>query len=110
VVFSKLSPRTRHRINVFGAIFFLLPFSVAFLWLSWPVFVNAWVTGEISPNAGGLIRWPARLLVPVGFFLLLLQGISELIKNIAMLRGDIPDVTPEHEPTAASILQEQEPQ
>jgi TRAP-type mannitol/chloroaromatic compound transport system permease small subunit len=50
------------------------------------------------------------LLVPVGFFLLLLQGISELIKNIAMLRGDLPDVTPEHEPTAASILQEQEPQ
>lgn len=110
VVFSRWPRRVRHWIDIFGTVFFLLPVSITILWLSWPVFVNAWVTGEISANAGGLIRWPARLLVPVGFLLLFLQGLSELIKNTAMLRGDIPDVMPDHEPTVATILQEQEPQ
>jgi len=109
VVFSRWPRRVRHWIDIFGTVFFLLPVSIIILWLSWPVFVNAWVTGEISANAGGLIRWPARLLVPVGFLLLCLQGVSELIKNIAVLRGDIPDAMPDHEPTVATILQEQEP-
>jgi TRAP-type mannitol/chloroaromatic compound transport system permease small subunit len=63
------------------------------LWLSWPVFVMAYERGEVSTNAGGLIIWPARLLVPVGFFLLLLQGVSELIKRLAFLQGLIPDPT-----------------
>ena len=59
--------------------------------LSWPVFERAWVSGEMSQNAGGLIRWPVQLLIPLGFSILLLQSVSELIKRIAFLRGDIPE-------------------
>lgn len=91
VVSSRLSRRAQIWIDIFGTVFFLLPMSVLIMWLSWPVFVNAWVSGEISSNAGGLIRWPARLLVPLGFLLLSLQGISELIKRIAWLRRLVPD-------------------
>jgi TRAP-type mannitol/chloroaromatic compound transport system permease small subunit len=91
VVFSHWSRRTQLWIDIFGTVFFLLPMSITIMWLSWPIFVNAWVSNEISNNAGGLIRWPARLLVPVGFFLLSLQGVSELIKRFAYLRGLIPD-------------------
>ena len=67
------------------------------MWMSWPVFVDAWVRNEISTNAGGLIVWPARLMLPIGFFLLILQGFSELIKRVAFLRGLIPDPTEKHE-------------
>lgn len=91
VISSLFSRRVQVWIDIFGTVFFLLPMSIYIMWLSWPVFVNAWVSNEISSNAGGLIRWPARLMVPVGFFLLSLQGISELIKRIAFLRGLIPD-------------------
>jgi TRAP-type mannitol/chloroaromatic compound transport system permease small subunit len=91
VIFSHLPRRTQLWIDVFGTLFFLLPMSIAIMWLSWPAFVNAWTSNEISSNAGGLFRWPARLVIPVGFFLLSLQGVSELIKRIAVLRGLIPD-------------------
>ncbi len=91
VVASLLSRRTQILIDVFGTLFFLLPLSLCIMWLSWPAFVNAWTSGEISSNAGGLIRWPARLMIPIGFFLLSLQGISELIKRVAFLRRVIPD-------------------
>ena len=74
IVSSLLSRRTQIWIDVFGTLFFLLPMAIYILWLSWPIFVNAWTSGEISGSAGGLVRWPARLLVPVGFFLLTLQG------------------------------------
>ena len=93
VVSSRLSRRSQLWIDIFGTLFFLLPVSIFIMWLSWPVFVNAWTSQEISGNAGGLIRWPVRLLVPLGFFLLSLQGLSELIKRIAILRGLIPDLT-----------------
>ena len=91
VVSSRLSRRAQVWIDIFGTVFFLLPVSIFIMWLSWPVFVNAWTSQEVSGNAGGLIRWPARLLVPLGFFLLSLQGLSELIKRVAFLRGLIPD-------------------
>jgi TRAP-type mannitol/chloroaromatic compound transport system permease small subunit len=91
VVSSRLSRRTQVWVDIFGTLCFLFPLSITIMCLSWPIFVNAWVSSEMSSNAGGLIRWPARLLVPVGFFLLTLQGISELIKRIAFLRGLIPD-------------------
>jgi TRAP-type mannitol/chloroaromatic compound transport system permease small subunit len=91
VISSHLSRRAQIWIDIFGTMFFLLPMSILIMWLSWPVFVNAWVSGEISSNAGGLIRWPARLLVPLGFLLLSLQGLSELIKRIAWLRRLVPD-------------------
>ena len=88
---SRLTDRTRNWIDVGGILLVLLPMCVLLITLSWPVFTNAYNNGEMSQNAGGLIRWPAYLLVPVGFSLLILQGISELIKRIAFLRGTIPD-------------------
>jgi TRAP-type mannitol/chloroaromatic compound transport system permease small subunit len=91
VVSSRFSPRTRAMIEILGTLLFLLPVSTYIMWLSWPIFMNAWTTGESSSNAGGLVRWPIRLLVPVGFFLLSLQAISELIKRVAFLGGHIPD-------------------
>jgi TRAP-type mannitol/chloroaromatic compound transport system permease small subunit len=91
VVSSRLTQKTRNWIEVVGALFFVLPLAVGMVWLSWPIFINAIVSGEESSNAGGLIRWPARLLIPIGFFLLSLQAISELIKRVAVMQGLIPD-------------------
>jgi TRAP-type mannitol/chloroaromatic compound transport system permease small subunit len=108
VVSSRLSRRTQVWIDIFGTVFFLFPLSITFMCLSWPIFVNAWVSGEISSNAGGLIRWPARLLVPVGFFLLTLQGVSELIKRIAFLNGLIPDPVEKHASAAPEPLRSNE--
>jgi TRAP-type mannitol/chloroaromatic compound transport system permease small subunit len=104
VVSSRLSRRTRVWIDIFGTLCFLFPLSITIMCLSWPIFVNAWASGEISSNAGGLIRWPARLLVPVGFFLLTLQGVSELIKRIAFLKGLIPDPVEKHASAAPAPL------
>jgi TRAP-type mannitol/chloroaromatic compound transport system permease small subunit len=91
VLSSHLSSRAQNWIDVFGIVFFLLPMAVIIMWLSWPVFTLAYTSGEMSSNPGGLIRWPVRLLVPVGFFLLVLQGLSELIKRVAYLLGLIPN-------------------
>ena len=108
VVSSHLSRRTQMWIDVFGTIFFLFPVAGTIMWLSWPIFVNAWVSGEMSSNAGGLIRWPARLMIPVGFFLLTLQGVSELIKRVAFLRGLIPDPVEKHvEPALVMVLNDE---
>lgn len=105
VVYSRFSRRTQLYIDVFGTLFFLMPMAVLIMVLSWPVFVNAYVGNEHSSNAGGLVVWPARLLLPVGFFLLVVQGISELIKRIAILRGLIPDPAAEDGgPTAEEEL------
>ena len=93
VISSHLSKRGRAWIDILGTLFFLLPMAIAILWMSWPVFVDAYVRNEVSTNAGGLTVWPARLMLPVGFLLLVLQGISELIKRVAFLRGLIPDPT-----------------
>jgi TRAP-type mannitol/chloroaromatic compound transport system permease small subunit len=84
---TKFTARTRNWIDVIGIIAVLLPFCLLSIALSWPLFINALVTGEMSPNPGGLIRWPAYGLIPLGFSLLALQGLSELIKRIAFLRG-----------------------
>ena len=108
VVSSRLSRRAQIWVDVFGLLVFLLPMTLFIMWLSWPIFMNAWRSGEISGNAGGLIRWPARLLVPLGFFLLSLQGISELIKRIAYLRGLIPDPVEAHRDPGLDIVLEVE--
>ena len=108
VVSSRLSRRAQIWVDVFGLVFFLLPMTLFIMWLSWPIFMNAWTSGEISGNAGGLIRWPARLLVPLGFFLLSAQGISELIKRIAYLRGLIPDPVEKHKDPGLDIVLEVE--
>jgi len=91
IITGRLSARTRAAIDIFGTLFFLLPMAILIMRLSWPVFVDAYVRNEVSTNAGGLIIWPARLLVPVGFFLLIVQALSELIKRIAFLKGLVPD-------------------
>lgn len=88
---AKLSPRTRNWIDVFGIVVFLTPLCLLMLLEGWPVFVNAWDSGEVSSNSGGLLRWPVLLLIPVGFFILLMQGLSELVKRVAYLKGLIAD-------------------
>jgi len=97
VISGRLSKRARAWIDVLGTLFFLLPMAIAIMWMSWPVFVQAYELHEESSNAGGLIVWPARLMVPIGFLLLVLQGISELIKRVAFLRGLIPDPSEKNE-------------
>lgn len=97
VISGRMSKRVQIGIDILGTVFFLLPMAITIMWLSWPVFVDAYQHNEVSTNVGGLIIWPARLMVPVGFFLLVLQGLSELIKRIAFLRGLIPDPTEKRE-------------
>ena len=91
IITGRLSARGRAMIDIFGTLVFLLPMAFLIMVLSWPVFVDAWTRNEVSTNAGGLIIWPARLMVPVGFFLLIVQALSELIKRIAFLQGLVPD-------------------
>ena len=91
IVASRLQKRTQDWIDVIGHVFFLLPLCLLVLYEGWPYFWSSLMTGEISGNAGGLIRWPVRLLIVLGFGLLLLQGLSELIKRVAVIRGLIPD-------------------
>ncbi len=93
---SRLSARTRNWIDVVGIVVALIPFCMLSIYLSWPLFVQAYQSGEMSQNAGGLIRWPAYALIPAGFFLLMLQGISEMIKRLAFLKGQAGDSLAEH--------------
>ena len=86
-VSSRLSTRTNAVIDILGIVLFIVPFCVLMIDLSWPLFARAWASGEMSPQAGGLIRWPVLLLLPVGFSLLLIQCLSELIKRVAYLSG-----------------------
>lgn len=88
---NRFSPRVRNVIDIVGILLILAPLCVVFIELSWPLFHRAWVSGEMSQNAGGLVRWPVYLLMPLGFGLLLLQAASELIKRFAFLAGLIPD-------------------
>lgn len=88
---GRLSAKARNWIDIVGIIVFLWPLCLLFIKLSWPLFANAWESGEMSQNAGGLIRWPAYLLIPAGMALLFLQSVSELIKRFAFLKGVAPD-------------------
>ncbi|MDT3737832.1 MAG: TRAP transporter small permease subunit [Denitratisoma sp.] len=88
---NHLSPKMRNIIDIVGILVFLGPLCILLIVLSWPLFENAWTSGEMSQNAGGLIRWPVMLMIPAGMALLLLQAVSELIKRFAFLRGAIPD-------------------
>ena len=89
---SKLSDRGRNWVDVIGILVVLIPFCVISIALGWPFFMQAFTSGEISTNAGGLIRWPVYGLIPLGFALLMMQAVSELIKRIAFLTGNGPDV------------------
>jgi len=108
IVTGGLSGRAKAWIEIFGTLFFLLPMAVTIMWLSWPVFTDAWASGEVSTNAGGLLVWPGRLMVPVAFFLLVLQAFSELIKRVAFLMKLIPDPAEKDEgPTDEELLAEE---
>lgn len=91
VIAGKLSPRVQAWIDIFGGLFFLLPVSLIIAWYSWPALVSSYSIGEMSSDHGGLIRWPIRLLIPVAFLLLALQGVSEIIKRFAFLSGRGPN-------------------
>jgi len=92
IVSSRFPKRVRNWIEVLGHTLFLMPFCILLLLDSWPFFIKSYLQNEQSMNAGGLVVWPAKFLVLAGFVLLLFQGISELIKRIAIMRGDIEDV------------------
>jgi len=87
LVYGSVSTRTQIWIDLLGGALFLLPATVIIGWLSWPIFYNSYAIGEMSTNAGGLLRWPVKIFLPLGFFLLTLQGLSEIIKRIAALQG-----------------------
>jgi TRAP-type mannitol/chloroaromatic compound transport system permease small subunit len=91
IIYGRLTPRGRAWIDLLGGLFFLLPMALIIMSLAWPMFMDSWVRNEYSTDAGGLIRWPVKLLIPVGFFLLVLQGLSEIIKRVAFLLGLIPE-------------------
>lgn len=87
LLYGLASPRARVCIDIFGTIFFLLPICLILIYFTWFWFLDSWHINETSSNAGGLIRWPVKLLLPVGFALMALQGVSELIKRVAALMG-----------------------
>jgi TRAP-type mannitol/chloroaromatic compound transport system permease small subunit len=91
IFYGSRSRRTQHWIDLFGHVFFLMPFVVLMVWQLVPYALQAYNSGQISTNSGGLIIWPARALLAAGFILLFLQGISEIIKKIAVMRGVIED-------------------
>jgi TRAP-type mannitol/chloroaromatic compound transport system permease small subunit len=97
LIAGRLSERGQAWLDILGGIFFLLPMSAIIGWLSWPYFLEAWTSNEISSNAGGLIRWPAKLLITAGFLLLTLQGISEIVKRIGFLLGAGPNPAAKHQ-------------
>ena len=88
VFYGRLSGRTQAIVDLFGLCVFLLPVMVVMIYYSWPLFLKMYLSGEMSSNAGGLIRWPAMLMLPLGFTLLALQGVSEAIKRVAWLRHE----------------------
>jgi len=88
IFYARLSQKGRAAVDIAGGLLFLLPTAVLIGWLSWSMFMNSFAIGEMSPDPGGLLRWPVKLLVPLGFALLALQGLSEIIKRIGVLTGD----------------------
>ena len=99
IFYHRLGARGQAWIDLAGGLLFLLPMAVLLAWLAWPMFYEAWQTQEHSPDAGGLLRWPVKLLLPAGFALLALQGVAEVIKRIGVLSGHLvlPHEAPEDE-------------
>ena len=92
LIYGWISERGRLYVDIFGFIVFLLPAMILLAWMTWPFFLDSFLRGEGSASPGGLLRWPAKLLLPLGFSLLILQGLSELIKRLAMLQGPVEGV------------------
>lgn len=92
IVSARLSPRAQAWIDIAGTLLFLMPMALLILWFSWPMFVQSYVGHEMSSDAGGLLRWPVKILLPAGFALLVLQAVAEIIKRAAFLLGALPPV------------------
>lgn len=103
LLYSRYSRRTQLWVEILGTIFFLMPFCLITIYLAWPVFEAKLASGETSNNTGGLVLWPVWLLIPIGFGLLALQGLSEIIKRIAILQGRIPDTIAEEDAEAEAL-------
>jgi TRAP-type mannitol/chloroaromatic compound transport system permease small subunit len=99
IFYNRFGPSGQAWIDLVGGLLFLLPMAALLAWLAWPMFFEAWQTQEHSPDAGGLLRWPVKLLLPLGFALLALQGVAEVIKRIGVLTGHLvlPHEAPEEE-------------
>jgi len=89
LIYGSITPRAQILIDLLGLFIFLIPVMGYLVWLSFPLFVKMFISGEVSSNAGGLVRWPAMMLLPLGFGWVWLQGVSEIIKRIAHLKGAI---------------------
>ncbi|MGA7179520.1 MAG: TRAP transporter small permease subunit [Thiobacillaceae bacterium] len=89
ILYGRLSAKSQALIDLIGALVFLLPICGLMVWLAWPMFTLSFFSGEMSSDAGGLIRWPIKLMIPLGFALLFLQGIAEVIKRLAVLSGHL---------------------
>ena len=89
VIYGSRQPRTKALIDLIGLTLFLMPMSLLMVYLSWPFVLESYVMSEMSSNAGGLIRWPFKVILPIGFVLLSVQGVAEIIKRIAFLRGEV---------------------
>jgi len=103
IVYGMLSRRIQVWIEIFGTLFFFFPTVVVIGWLSVPFVLESIRVNELSSNAGGLIRWPVKILLPIGFGFLFLQGVSELVKRVAFLLGRIPDPVPSKSEVEAEI-------
>jgi TRAP-type mannitol/chloroaromatic compound transport system permease small subunit len=89
ILYAHLSERAKIWLDLIGALVFLIPACLLIAWLSWPFFHESWAIQEMSTNAGGLLRWPVKILIPLGFVLLALQAVSEIIKRAASLQGSV---------------------
>jgi TRAP-type mannitol/chloroaromatic compound transport system permease small subunit len=115
VIYGRFSRRTQHWIDLFGHVVFLMPFALLMIYYLGPYALRSFRSGEVSTNSGGLVIWPAKALLFAGFLLLAFQGVSEIIKKVAVMRGLIPDPTPyvpTHPPiaTASPIAATDEPE
>jgi TRAP-type mannitol/chloroaromatic compound transport system permease small subunit len=105
IVHARFHKAVRNWIELIGHVLFLLPFTILMLVDGWPFFLRSYLGNEQSFNSGGLPQWPAKLLVPLGFLLLFIQAISEIIKRIAVMQGRIPDPHERHDEAAEPPLQ-----
>lgn len=105
IFYGSRTRRTQHRIDLLGHLLFLLPFVLLMTWMTVPYALGAWRSGQVSTNAGGLAIWPARAVIAAGFLLLSLQGVSEVVKKVAIMRGLIPDPNPPPPAEAIAGLQ-----
>ncbi len=87
LIYGMVADRTRYWIDLLGGVVFLLPMCILMIYFTWPWFLQSWFANEASNNAGGLLRWPVKLMLPLGFGLLMLQGMAEIVKRAAALQG-----------------------